>query len=225
MDSRLGKFSRLKKNFATYHALRNGVYDNAFCNFLEKLEDDAGKGPVTVMMKVPEDAIAAQIRDMMAEQEWQLADIIERLSYGLRDAESCNDALMDISVYTKWRLGFDLIASSIFGFIGVVGFIAKCKAAGIVGLLAALSYLLTFLDELDIRRVELNDQLEDLESICDNIKSDLAEYNVREINHNFIEKIMVERFGKGFMSDNPDPDDLMETFNPDIDPSEYYYSE
>ena len=215
--------SRLKENFAVYRDLRKGAYDAVLEEFLETLEKDSNEGPSVILTKMPGDAIVAQIRQMIAQRESWLMDLINRMQCELLDAKSCDNVLVDIAAYTKWRLGFDLVFAALFGSIGAFGFLTKRKLAGAVGLLASFAHVLAFLDELDIRRTELDDQLKDLQSICDGIKDDLSEYNLQHTNYEFVKEVMLSRFGEVITSKNPDPDDLMETYDPDADPAEPYY--
>lgn len=223
MAKHIKSLSRLKENFAVYRDLRKGAYDAVLEEFLETLEKDSNEGPSVILTKMPGDAIVAQIRQMIAQRESWLLGLIDKLQYELSDAESCDSVLSDIATYTKWRLGFDLVLAALFGSIGAFGLLTKHKFAGVVGLLAAFAHVLAFLDELDIRRTELDDQLKDLQSICDGIKDDLSEYNLQHTNYEFVKEAMLSRFGEVITSKNPDPDDLMETYDPDADPAEPYY--
>lgn len=215
--------SRLKENLTVYRNLRKGAYDAVLEEFLESLEKGVDEGPSVIITKMPGDTIVAQIRQMILQRESWLLDLIDKLQHELSDAKSCDNVLVDIAAYTKWRLGFDLVFATLFGSIGVLGFLTKRKLAGTIGLLASFIQALAFLDELDIRRTELDDQLNDLRSICNSIKDDLAEYNLHHTNYEFVKETMLSRFGEVVTSKNPDPDDLMETYDPDADPTEHYY--
>ena len=214
-------YASLRTNIEVYRSLMQGAYDIDSNELAERIATSVASLPVVATARISERSSMVYLRNMIARTQKRIQDLSETVNTEINVAEGYRETLSEIAAYTKWRLGFDLAMSAVFGVIGLGCFIGRRKAAGSIGVFAVIAHILAFLDELDIRRKELEDQTQSLESICDELVNDIALHNVLSDSNQYVVGVMKERFGEAFTSQTLTAEDLMETYDPDAPPLEY----
>lgn len=208
-----------KNDFATYKALRQGLYyvdtDKTIGKMAKRLADNTPP----VISGVAGYATLEFIRNKMADSEDKIVAMSDEIETSVGAAMECRNELNEAALNTSWRLNYDLAFSAIFAMISAFGFVTKRKLLGLVGLIATSVMMFSFIDELDIRSGELNLQFDRLRDICQSIASSSNDLSLLCQNHNFVYDIMRRRYGRAFThAEVEDDGEFEEPYDPDATP-------
>ena len=205
---------RLKDNFLTLRSLRDGLYEVNVDRVIDDMSKRVSESGIFTPLAagIRPDATMGQLREYLMSNQARIGALANDIEMMAENAEGCGDTMRDMAACTKWRLGYDVALAAIFSAFGVAGIVVKRKFATFIGFFAAVGFALSFLDELDIRSAELNEQFDCLHTLCNCAAEDLIEFALRRSGHNFMFHVLKDRFGDAFEDPDPTEEELEETY-------------
>lgn len=187
---------KLKDDFKTLAALRHGCYEVDVGKTINKMVKRSLKEGQILVSIITENPDVEEVSDIILTDQEEIDYLLCDIECEIADAEEYGVIMDDTAKYTKWRLKCEAVMISIF--IGVCALLLafELKYAAVVGFSTVAFLVFLFMDTLDRRAKELNEQFDYLRSICMRASDDLVEYAVRSNHYNYLLSIFEERFNE-----------------------------
>lgn len=204
--------SRLKDRLLTLRSLHLGHYYVDTNRVIDRMARRESRYPDVAFTYILPSETLAEARQVASNACENILSDIQSINVESESVTNAAINLADIAFHTKWRLGYNVAFSVVFGVISASAIVLKRKPLALVSGLAALISALSFLDELDIRSDELNYGFDNLRANCRDLATHLLELSTDHANHIFFVEAMKKRFGEAFTRGTDDPDELSEPY-------------
>lgn len=204
--------SAVRDSLKTIVALKRGCYDVNANQAIDKMSERIAQRSPMIALGVNRQTTLYDIRKKMGASQTRILNLAKKIEDDLADADDCSEAMSYLAYCTKLKLICTAVITATFSGLGLVGLMAKRKFAMTVAFIAAGVTILSLMDDLEMRSVELNSQFDYLREICNEAAHSLIDLALYSTGHNFLFSVMKERFGESLTDRNPDVDDLLETY-------------